>query len=52
MECFWATVVSGELVLTEHTDAKWLTKDDLGSVEWLPADVGLIKKLKEMLCRI
>ena len=47
MECFWATVVSGELVLTEHTDAKWLTKEELGSVEWLPADIGLIEKLKE-----
>jgi len=46
MDCFWAEVVSGELVLKEHEAAKWLTKDELGSVEWLPADVGLIERLK------
>jgi len=48
MDCFWAEVVSGELVLTEHTAAKWLTKEELGNVEWLPADVGLIETLREM----
>jgi len=46
MDCFWAEVVSGDLVLKEHEAAKWLTKDELGSVEWLPADVGLIERLK------
>ena len=46
MDCFWAQVVSGELVLKEHAAARWLTKDELGSVEWLPADVGLIEKLR------
>lgn len=49
MDCFWAEVVSGDLVLKEHEAAKWLTKDELGSVEWLSADVGLIERLKEML---
>ena len=49
MDCFWAEVVSGGLVLTEHTAAKWLTKDELENVEWLPADVGLIETLREML---
>ena len=38
-------VVSGELVLKEHEDARWLGKDELMDVEWLPADVGLIGKL-------
>ena len=46
MDCFWAEIVSGDLVLTEHEAAKWLTKDELGSVEWLPADVTLTEKIK------
>lgn len=45
MDCFWAEVVSGNLVLTEHAAAKWLTKDELDSVDWLPADVTLIVKI-------
>ena len=44
MDCFWAEVVSGDLVLKEHEAAKWLTKDELDSVEWLPADITLIEK--------
>ena len=47
MDCFWAEIVSGDLVLTEHEAAKWLMKDELDSVEWLPADVTLIEKIKE-----
>ena len=46
MDCFWAEIVSGELVLTEHAAAKWLTKEELDSVEWLPADITLIEKIK------
>lgn len=46
MDCFWAEIVSGELVLKEHEAAKWLTKRELGSVDWLPADVTLIEKIK------
>ena len=46
MDCFWAEIVSGDLVLTEHEAAKWLTKGELGSVEWLPADITLIDKIK------
>lgn len=49
MECFWAEVVSGELILKEHEAAKWLTKETLDSVEWLPADIELIKQIKDML---
>lgn len=45
MDCFWAETVSGDLVLTEHEAAKWLTKDELDSVEWLPADIVLIDKI-------
>ena len=46
MDCFWAEIVSGDLVLTEHAAAKWLTKEELDSVEWLPADITLIDKIK------
>ena len=51
MDCFWAEIVSGELVLTEHEAAKWLTKGELDSVEWLPADITLIDKVKKYLYR-
>ena len=46
MECFFCTVKSGNLVLKEHEAARWLTRDHLDNVEWLPADKGLIEKLK------
>ena len=49
MDCFWAEIVSGDLVLTEHEAAKWLMKDELGSVEWLPADITLIDKIRMVL---
>ncbi len=49
MDCFWAEVISGDLILKEHEDAKWLTKDQLGSVEWLPADITLIEEMKRQL---
>ena len=45
MECFWAKVISGDLILKEHAAASWLTKDELYSVEWLPADRTLIEKV-------
>ena len=47
MDCFWAEVVSGDLVLKEHEAAKWLTKEELDSVDWLPADIALIEKVKK-----
>jgi 8-oxo-dGTP diphosphatase len=46
MGCFWAEVVSGDLVLKEHEAARWLTKNELDSVEWLPADIKLVKSIK------
>ena len=49
MDCFWAEIVSGELVLIDHEAAKWLTKDELDSVEWLPADITLIDKICNVL---
>ena len=47
MDCFWAEVVSGEIVLKEHEAAKWLKKEELDSVEWLPADIALIEEVKK-----
>lgn len=46
MHCYLCTVVSGKLVLKEHEDARWLTKDELDSVNWLPADEGVVERLK------
>ena len=47
MDCFWAEIVSGKLVLKEHDAARWLTRETLDSVDWLPADVALIEKIKK-----
>ena len=47
MDCFWAEVVAGNLVLKEAAAVKWLTKKTLDSVEWLPADITLIEKIKQ-----
>ena len=49
MVCFWAEIVSGELVLKEHEAAMWLTKTEIDSVEWLPADVTLIEKIRSFM---
>ena len=46
MDCFICTVKAGGLVLKEHEAARWLTAETLETVEWLPADRGLIKRLK------
>lgn len=51
MDCFWAEIVSGDLVLKEHEAAKWLTKEELDSVEWLPADITLIDKIRDSLVK-
>ena len=47
MDCFWCEVVKGNLVLKEAEDARWLTKEQLREVAWLPADVTLIDKIGE-----
>ncbi|WP_288681775.1 (deoxy)nucleoside triphosphate pyrophosphohydrolase [uncultured Eubacterium sp.] len=49
MDCFWCEVVKGDLVLKEHEAAKWLTKNTIDEVEWLPADVTLIDVIKEKI---
>lgn len=49
MDCFWCEVVKGNLVLKEHEAARWLTKEELNSVEWLPADITLIDVIREKM---
>ena len=49
MDCFWCQIVRGNLVLKEHEEARWLTKDELNYVEWLPADYTLIEKIRNLL---
>ena len=49
MDCFWAEVVTGQLELKEAEAAKWLTKDQLESVAWLPADITLIDKIRQYM---
>lgn len=51
MKCYICTVISGKLELLEHEAAKWLDKDSLDSVAWLPADLGLVDKLKDYLSK-
>lgn len=48
MDCFLCKLVAGDLVLKEHEAAKWLSREELDTVEWLPADIGVIQRLKEM----
>lgn len=47
MDCFWCEIIKGDLVLKEHEAAKWLSADQLLEVDWLPADVTLIEKVRE-----
>lgn len=49
MGCFICKIKSGDLVLKEHEAVKWLTKDTLGSLEWLPADMGLVGEIEKYL---
>lgn len=47
MHCYMCRVVSGKLELLEHVAAKWLSKEELNTVKWLPADLNLIEMLKK-----
>ena len=48
MHCFLCELVSDHVVLLEHEAAKWLDQDELGSVDWLPAGLGLVECLKQL----
>ena len=49
MACFLCTVVSGRLELKEHESARWLAREALEDVRWLPADSAVVRKLRTML---
>lgn len=49
MDCFWCELQSEHVVLNEHEDAKWLSKAQLDSVDWLPADVTLVDKIAKAM---
>ena len=49
MKCFACQVVSGKLELLEHENAAWLTRENLHSVDWLPADVTILDAVEELL---
>lgn len=48
MHCFWCHVESGSLTLKEHEAARWLSKEQLDSVDWLPADKVVVERLQEL----
>ena len=50
MQCFWCTLQGGSRIrLNEAMEARWLTSETIDSVDWLPADLGLVKKLKQLI---
>lgn len=49
MDCFWSEIVKGDLVLKEHEAARWLTREQLDEVDWLPADITLINQIRKTL---
>jgi len=49
MDCFWCEIVKGDLVLKEHEAARWVDKDSIDDVKWLPADITILNKIKQKL---
>ncbi len=49
MDCFWCEITQGGLELKEHEAARWLSKEELYGVDWLPADVGVVERIKKEL---
>ena len=49
MDCFWSEIVKGDLVLKEHEAARWLTREQLDEVDWLPADITLIDQIRKSI---
>ena len=46
MHCFWCSMAEGEMELKEHRSARWLERSEWESVDWLPADVEVVKELQ------
>ncbi len=51
MHCFLSSIESGRPQLLEHSSSRWLKPDELDSVNWLPADLNVIEKLKDLLAK-
>ncbi len=49
MRCYWCSLISGDLVLKEAEDARWLDAKSIDSVKWLPADITLIDEIKRRI---
>ena len=49
MRCYWCSLISGDLVLKEAEDARWLDVETIDSVKWLPADITLIDEIKKKM---
>ena len=49
MNCYFCKLISGELTLIEADDARWLSKDTIDDVNWLPADITILDKVKKKL---
>ena len=49
MDCFFCHLEDGEIVLLEHEAAKWLSAENLDSVNWLPADIEVVEKIRERM---
>lgn len=49
MNCYWCTCREGEIKLLEAMDGRWLNVEDIDTVDWLPADITLVKRIKEIL---
>jgi len=49
MHCYWCHIESGSLTLKEHEAARWLAKEELESVAWLPADLTLLPAIQAAL---
>ena len=49
MDCFWCEIIEGDLILLEAQDARWLTKGELDSVNWLPADLELVDRIRTLM---
>ncbi|MEE0720517.1 (deoxy)nucleoside triphosphate pyrophosphohydrolase [Methanobrevibacter smithii] len=47
MSCFMCSIKEGSIELLEHNDGKWITKEELNTLNWLPADIGAVNYLKE-----
>ncbi|WP_400221962.1 (deoxy)nucleoside triphosphate pyrophosphohydrolase [Methanobrevibacter smithii] len=47
MSCFMCSIKEGSIELLEHNDGKWITKEDLNALNWLPADIDAVNYLKE-----